>query len=112
MSVSDRAGDRARGWTAKRSPARPALALLGAMALGAAGCLQDDTSDAGQVCAFQCDYTDANAVLTVADVVQILANAITEARANGITDVTISVNDHLNNVLAVYDTDASTIDFS
>lgn len=112
MILSNRARVRARGWTAKRASARKGLALLTATTLGLAGCQQDDTSDAGQVCAFQCDYTDANAVLTVADVVQILANAITEARANGITDVTISVNDHLNNVLAVYDTDASTIDFS
>lgn len=99
-------------WNAMRASARPATAWLAAITLLAVGCQSDDTSDAGQVCAFQCDYTDANAVLTVADVVQVLANAITEARANGITDLTISVNDHLNNVLAVYDTDASTVDFS
>ncbi len=92
------------------------LALFAAISLS--GC-QDGQIDTNQVCQFQCDYLfdppgnpEAAARLTVRDVVQVIANAIAEANANGITDFTISVNDHLNNVLAVYDTDADTINYS
>ncbi len=80
-------------------------------AFALSGC-QTDEVDNDQVCAFQCDYTDANAFLSVQDVVQIIANAIVEANANGISDLTIVVNDHLNNVLAVFDTDTSTTDYT
>ena len=80
------------------------------MLFGAA--CQDGEISQSQVCQFQCDYTDANARLEVADVVQIIGNALFEARANGIDDLTVVVNDHLNNVLAVYDSQASTVDFS
>ncbi len=78
-----------------------------------------------QVCAFQCDYTQdgtevgypaaaagVEARLTVQDVVQVIANAIHEANANGIPDITVVVLDHLSNVLAVYDSDDSTTNYS
>ncbi len=74
---------------------------------------QNGEVDANQVCQFQCDYQQGDAAaLTVADVVQIIANALFEAKSNGITDLTVVVNDHLNNVLAVYDSDASTVNYS
>ncbi|HPG24270.1 MAG TPA: heme-binding protein [Myxococcota bacterium] len=91
-----------------------ALARAGLVAgglLAATGC-QNGEIDANQVCRFQCDYTDPNAVLTVEDVVQVIANAIVEANANGISDFTISVNDHLNNVLAVFDSDGTTTNYT
>ncbi|MFK7896035.1 MAG: hypothetical protein AB8G23_09385 [Myxococcota bacterium] len=99
---------------------RPVPAALLALfaAISISGC-QDGQIDTNQVCQFQCDYTfdgngdpEAAARLTVRDVVQVIANAIAEANANGITDFTISVNDHLNNVLAVYDSDADTVNYS
>ena len=86
-------------------------ALVFVMAMSGWGC-QDGEIDENQVCAFQCDYTDVNAVLTIRDVVQVIANAIAEANASGVTNMTVVVNDHLNNVLAVFDTEAATIDFS
>ena len=103
-----------------RPMGRPVPAALIALfaAISISGC-QDGQIDTSQVCQFQCDYTfdgngdpQAAARLTVRDVVQVIANAIVEAEANGITDFTISVNDHLNNVLAVYDSDALTTNFS
>lgn len=99
-----------------RSDRRPFHRLLAGLlvpvvALAFAGC-QDGEVDDDQVCAFQCDYTDANAALTAQDVVQVIANAIYEAEANNIDDITVVVLDHLSNVLAVFDTDASTTDFS
>ncbi|GEM_PF-91891 len=98
---------------------RAADRIRSALLLGAAllapvlllGCPQGGVSN-DQVCEFECDYRDANAVLTQRDVVQIIANAIAEAQANGITDFTIAVNDHLNNVLAVYDSNIATTDYS
>ncbi len=102
------------------------LALIAAclLCLLQPGC-QDGEVSSSQVCAFQCDYTQngteagypaaaggVEARLTIQDVVQVIANAIFEAEANGITDATIVVLDHLSNVLAVYDTDTSTTDYS
>lgn len=100
---------------------------LGASLLVAAlhlGCPDGSVSN-NQVCQFQCDYTQdgtelgypaeaagVEARLTVQDVVQVIANAIHEAEANGIPDITIVVLDHLSNVLAVYDTDAATTNYS
>lgn len=88
-----------------------AAAFVAALALSMPGC-QDNEIDENQVCAFQCDYTDPAAALTVEDVVQVIANAIVEANANGIRNMTVSVNDHLNNVLAVFDTESATFDYS
>ena len=86
---------------------------------------QDGEVSRTQVCQFQCDYQQrgtepgypaatvgVEARLTVQDVVQVIANAIFEAEANGIPDITIVVLDHLSNVLAVYDTDAATTNYS
>jgi len=93
---------------------RPVLSALfaGLVCLSFLSC-QDGEVDRAQVCAFQCDYAgDPDARLSAQDVVQVLANAIYEAEANGLTDVTIVVLDHLSNVLAVFDTDADTTDYS
>ena len=86
---------------------------------------QDGEVSRTQVCQFQCDYQQrgtepgypaatvgVEARLTIQDVVQVIANAIFEAEANGIPDITIVVLDHLSNVLAVYDTDAATTNYS
>lgn len=98
----------------RRRIARPARVLL--MALAFAVCLvpacQDGEVARTQVCQFQCDYTDANARLSVQDVVQVIANALWEARANGVPDITVVVLDHLSNVLAVFDSDATTTNYS
>lgn len=113
---------------AQRHPRRgPRAFVLGASFLAAVlqlGCPDGSVSN-DQVCEFQCDYTQdgtevgypaaaagVEARLTVRDVVQVIANAIHEAEANGIPDVTIVVLDHLSNVLAVYDTDAATTNYS
>ena len=108
-----------------RSP-RGALALAASL-LGTGlllGCPDGNVSN-NQVCQFQCNYTQdgtepgypaeaagVEARLTVQDVVQVIANAIHEAEANGIPDITVVVLDHLSNVLAVYDTDAATTNYS
>lgn len=121
-----RRGDSLRPSTRGVSPMRRALTLSAALLLVAlqVGCPQGSVSN-DQVCQFQCDYTQdgtevgypaaaagVEARLTVRDVVQVIANAIHEAEANGIPDVTIVVLDHLSNVLAVYDTDAATTNYS
>lgn len=98
--------------SASASPLTRLLPLLLGLLASALPACQDGEVDNDQVCAFQCDYTDPNAVLTVENVVQIIANAVVEANANGVHDLTVVVNDHLNNVLAVYDSDASTIDYT
>ncbi len=95
-----------------RRLSRAILCLAFSVSLFFGAACQDGEISQSQVCQFQCDYTDANARLEVADVVQIIANALFEARANGIDDLTVVVNDHLNNVLAVYDSQANTVDFS
>ncbi len=101
-----------------------ALAVSVAVSFSLAAC-QDGEVSRTQVCQFQCDYQQrgtepgypaatvgVEARLTVQDVVQVIANAIFEAEANGIPDITIVVLDHLSNVLAVYDTDAATTNYS
>src|SRR6056297_240540 len=105
--------------SASASPLTRLLPLLLGLLASALPACQDGEVDNDQVCAFQCDYTfdgdgdpEAAARLTERNVVQVIANAIVEANANGIFDLTVVVNDHLNNVLAVYDTDASTVDYS
>ena len=115
-----------RAWRAVRPPRGTWRGLIGLLAIGSmlAACQTSEVDDS-QVCAFQCDYQQngtepgypaaaagVEARLTIRDVVQVIANAIAEAQANGIPDVTIVVLDHLSNVLAVYDTDDSTTNFS
>ncbi len=92
---------------------------VGVCLFGATACRDGEVSR-NQVCRFQCDYRQdgtvagfpAEARLTERDVLQVIANALVEANANNVFDLTIVVNDHLNNVLAVFDSDASTIDYS
>ena len=105
------------------------LLLVTAFALSVPAC-QDGEVSRTQVCQFQCNYQQdgtefggadplypsitagVEARLTIQDVVQVIANAIHEAEANGIPNITIVVLDHLSNVLAVYDTDASNTEYS
>lgn len=95
----------------------PTVSIL-LVAFGLSAC-RDGGVDDDQVCAFQCDYQfdgggdpEAAARLTQRDVVQVIANAVQEAQANGIDDITVAVLDHLSNVLAVYDSNAATTNFS
>jgi len=90
---------------------RIVVGLAIVLLIAGASC-QNGQVDNNQVCKFQCDYTDPAAALSIEDVAQVIGNAIVEANANGIFDMTVVVNDHLNNVLAVYDTDTSTIDYT
>jgi len=114
-----------------RGRLRTALALLmvTAFALSVPAC-QDGEVSRTQICQFQCNYQQdgtefggadplypantagVEARLTVQDVVQVIANAIHEAEANGIPNITIVVLDHLSNVLAVYDTDDTEAEYS